>query len=77
MNDFHKIILSALLKCMYLVFLFSYLFYLHLAQISDATSKGNAQLKRNLILTLEWKLPDLALSEIFQRDDDTKIFYSR
>ena len=30
------------------------------------------QLKRNLLLTLDWNLPDLALSEIFQRDDDMK-----
>jgi hypothetical protein len=29
----------------------------------------NLQLKRNLFLTLDWNLPDLALSEIFQRDD--------
>ncbi len=32
----------------------------------------NVQLKRNLQLTLDWNLPDLALSEIFQRDDDMK-----
>ena len=32
----------------------------------------NSQLKRNLLLTLDWNLPDLALSEIFQRDDDMK-----
>ena len=32
----------------------------------------NVQLKRNLVLTLDWNLPDLALSEIFQRDDDMK-----
>lgn len=29
-------------------------------------------MKRNLLLTLDWNLPDLALSEIFQRDDDMK-----
>jgi hypothetical protein len=32
----------------------------------------NVQLRRNLELTLDWNLPDLALSEIFQRDDDMK-----
>ncbi|CAF3680256.1 unnamed protein product [Rotaria sp. Silwood1] len=31
-----------------------------------------AQLKRNLFLTLDWNTPDLALSEIFQRDDNMK-----
>ena len=29
----------------------------------------NVQLKRNLLLTIDWNLPDLARSEIFQRDD--------
>ena len=32
----------------------------------------NVQLKRNLLLTFDWNLPDLARSEIFQRDDDMK-----
>lgn len=30
---------------------------------------GKAQLERNLRLTLDWNCPELALSEIFQRDD--------
>ena len=43
-----------------------------LAQKTVTGNKVNVQLKRNLILTLDWNLPDLALSEIFQRDDDMK-----
>lgn len=43
-----------------------------LAQKNATGSKVNAQLKRNLLLTLDWNLPDLALSQIFQRDDETK-----
>jgi hypothetical protein len=35
--------------------------------------QGKAQLERNLRLTLDWNCPDLALSEIFQRDDYTQI----
>ncbi|CAF0874104.1 unnamed protein product [Adineta ricciae] len=56
LNDFHKFILSALLQ----------------SQKAVTGSKVNVQLKRNLLLTLDWNLPDLALSEIFQRDDDMK-----
>ncbi|CAF4159337.1 unnamed protein product, partial [Rotaria magnacalcarata] len=56
LNDFHKYILSALLQ----------------SQKTVTGSKVNVQLKRNLLLTLDWNLPDLALSEIFQRDDDIK-----
>ncbi|CAF2382637.1 unnamed protein product [Rotaria sp. Silwood2] len=56
LNDFHKFILSALLQ----------------SQKSVTGSKVNAQLKRNLVLTLDWNLPDLALSEIFQRNDDIR-----
>jgi hypothetical protein len=43
-----------------------------LAQKAVTGNKVNVQLKRNLLLTLDWNLPDLALSEIFQRDDDMK-----
>ncbi|CAF2034690.1 unnamed protein product [Rotaria magnacalcarata] len=56
LNDFHKFILSALLQ----------------SQKTATGNKVNVQLKRNLQLTLDWNLPDLALSEIFQRDDDMK-----
>ncbi len=35
-------------------------------------NKVNVQLKRNLLLTLDWNLPDLALSEIFQLAGDMK-----
>ncbi|CAF3812768.1 unnamed protein product [Rotaria sordida] len=56
LNDFHKFILSALLQ----------------SQKTATGNKVNVQLKRNLLLTLDWNLPDLALSEIFQRDDDMK-----
>ncbi|CAF1275673.1 unnamed protein product [Adineta ricciae] len=56
LNDFHKFILSALLQ----------------SQKTVTGNKVNVQLKRNLLLTLDWNLPDLALSEIFQRDDDMK-----
>lgn len=34
-----------------------------------ADKQGKAQLERNLRLTLDWNCPELALSEIFQRDD--------
>jgi hypothetical protein len=54
----------------YLVRSFIYLF--RLAQKTVTGNKVNVQLKRNLLLTLDWNLPDLALSEIFQRDDDMK-----
>lgn len=37
-----------------------------------AGGKAAIQTKRNLCLTMDWNLPDLALSEIFQRDDDMK-----
>ncbi len=47
-------------------------YYFILAQKAVTGSKINSQLKRNLLLTLDWNLPDLALSEIFQRDDDVK-----
>lgn len=43
-----------------------------LAQKTVTGNKVNVQLKRNLQLTLDWNLPDLALSQIFQRDDDMK-----
>ncbi|CAF0794665.1 unnamed protein product [Didymodactylos carnosus] len=56
LNDFHKFILSSLLQSQKIV----------------SGNRLTAQFKSNLELTLEWKLPDLALSEIFQRDDDTK-----
>lgn len=42
------------------------------AQKAVTGNKVNSQLKRNLQLTLDWNLPDLALSQIFQRDDDMK-----
>lgn len=75
LNDFHKFILSALLQCMnqYLFqFWFKIFFIFILAQKTVTGNKVNVQLKRNLLLTLDWNLPDLALSEIFQRDDDMK-----
>ncbi|CAF2382653.1 unnamed protein product [Rotaria sp. Silwood2] len=56
LNDFHKFILLALLQ----------------SQKPLIGSKVNFQLKRNLLLTLDWNTPDLALSEIFQRDDNMK-----
>ncbi|CAF0787906.1 unnamed protein product [Didymodactylos carnosus] len=56
LNDFHKFILSSLLQ----------------SQKNVTGTRLTAQLKRNLQLTLDWNLPDLALSEIFQREDDTK-----
>ncbi|CAF4956286.1 unnamed protein product [Rotaria sp. Silwood1] len=56
LNDFHKFILLALLQSQKMV----------------TGSKVNIQLKRNLLLTLDWNLPDLALSEIFQRDDNLR-----
>ncbi|CAF4746934.1 unnamed protein product, partial [Rotaria sp. Silwood1] len=56
LNDYHKFILLALLQ----------------SQKMITGSKINAQLKRNLTLTLDWNAPDLALSEIFQRDDNIK-----
>ncbi|CAF0774571.1 unnamed protein product [Rotaria sordida] len=56
LNEYHKFVLSALLQ----------------SQQTVASSKVNSQLKRNLLLTLDWNLPDLALSEIFQRNDDMR-----
>ncbi|CAF3687580.1 unnamed protein product [Rotaria sp. Silwood1] len=56
LNDFHKFILLALLQ----------------SQKPITGGKLLAQLKRNLFLTLDWNTPDLALSEIFQRDDNMK-----
>ncbi|CAF0976650.1 unnamed protein product [Rotaria sordida] len=53
LNYFHKYILSALLQ----------------SQKKAMEIKENFQLEENLRLTLDWNLPDLALSEIFQRDD--------
>ncbi|CAF1217287.1 unnamed protein product [Rotaria sordida] len=53
LNDFHKFILLALLQ----------------SQKPITGNKVLAQLKRNLLLTLDWNTPDLASSEIFQRDD--------
>jgi hypothetical protein len=47
-------------------------FLFNLAQQAATGAKINSQLKRNLQLTLDWNVPDLALSEIFQRDDDMK-----
>ena len=44
----------------------------NLAQKTVTGSKVNVQLERNLLLTLDSNSPDLALSEIFQRDDDMK-----
>jgi len=41
-----------------------------LAQKAVTGNKVNVQLKRNLLLTLDWNLPDLALSKIFHRDND-------
>ncbi len=74
LNDFHKFILSALLQCMKKTkkYFFIYFYYFILAQKVITGNKVNVQLKRNLLLTLDWNLPDLALSEIFQRDDDVK-----
>ncbi|CAF4396603.1 unnamed protein product, partial [Rotaria sordida] len=37
-----------------------------------AELERNAQMQQNLLLTLDWNLPDLALSEIFQRYDGVK-----
>ncbi len=72
LNDFHKFILSALLQCRNNLFLSLTCSILLLAQKAVTGNKVNVQLKRNLLLTLDWNLPDLALSEIFQRDDDMK-----
>ena len=74
LNDFHQFILSALLQCNtkdILNFFFIFFVFL-LAQKTVTGTKVNVQLKRNLLLTLDWNLPYLALSEIFQRDDDMK-----
>ena len=57
--------------CLFILFFF-YRFNFNLAQKTVTGAKINSQLKRNLLLTLDWNLPDLALSEIFQRDDDMK-----
>ena len=58
---------------MYVKEIVHFAFYsFHLAQKAVTGTKVNVQLKRNLLLTLDWNLPDLALSEIFQRDDDMK-----
>ncbi|CAF1320961.1 unnamed protein product, partial [Rotaria sordida] len=56
LNDFHKFILLALFQ----------------SQKAVSGTKLTAQLKQNLSLTLNWNLPDLALSEIFQRNDNMK-----
>ena len=75
LNDFHKFILSALLQCKRISsrrFLIVIIRLNISAQKTMTGNKVNVQLKRNLLLTLDWNLPDLALSEIFQRDDDMK-----
>ncbi|CAF4428057.1 unnamed protein product, partial [Rotaria socialis] len=56
LDDFHKFILLALFQ----------------SQKVASGGKLTVQLKQNLSLTLDWNLPDLALSEIFQRDDNMK-----
>lgn len=55
--DLDKYILTALLQ----------------SQTQLSGKQGKAQLERNLRLTLDWNCPDLALSEIFQRDDYTQL----
>ena len=73
LNDFHQFILSALLQCKTndhsLCLLIS---FFCLAQRRSTRNRVNLQIKRNLLLTLDWNLPYLAQSEIFQRDDDIK-----
>ncbi|CAF1368592.1 unnamed protein product [Rotaria sordida] len=74
LNDFHKFILSALLQGQKIVTddkvnIESKQNY-KLKRI--AKLKRNAQIKQNLLLTLDWNLPDLALSEVFQRYDGMK-----
>ncbi|CAF1266771.1 unnamed protein product [Rotaria sordida] len=74
LNDFHKFILSALLQGQKTVtddkVNVESKQNVSLKQIAEL--KRNAQIKQNLQLTLDWNLPDLALSEIFQRYDDMK-----
>jgi hypothetical protein len=43
------------------------------AQTQLSGKSGKAQLERNLSLTIDWNREDIALSEIFQRDDYTQI----
>jgi len=53
-------------------YFFNYFLFFYLAQKAVSGNRVNVKLKRNLLLTLDWNLPDLALSEIFQRDDGMK-----
>ncbi|CAF3628955.1 unnamed protein product [Rotaria sp. Silwood1] len=80
LNNFHKLILSALLQGQKPVTDDK----VNVESKQDVLLKQNdklkriinlkrsAQLKGNLLLTLDWNLPDLALSEIFQREDGMK-----
>ncbi|CAF1295616.1 unnamed protein product [Rotaria sordida] len=80
LNDFHKFILSALLQGQKTVtddkVNVESKENISLKQSDKlkriAELKRNAQIKQNLLLTLDWNLPDLALSEIFQRYDGMK-----
>ncbi|CAF4075358.1 unnamed protein product, partial [Rotaria sp. Silwood2] len=85
LNNFHKLILSALLQgtntyfyslCLLLLFFFNLGQKLVSVKKTDVTLKSDRLLKKrtdqlgaNLRLTLDWNLPDLALSDIFQLDD--------
>lgn len=71
LNNFHKYILSALLQCMKMNVYFIFI-DLILAQKTLLKNQRNAQWGRNLGLTLDWNLPDVASSEVFQRDDNIK-----
>ncbi len=51
----------------------SYTVTLFPAQTQLSGKSGKVQLERNLSLTIDWNREDIALSEIFQRDDYTQI----
>ncbi|CAF4080202.1 unnamed protein product, partial [Rotaria sordida] len=74
LNDFHKSILSALLQGQKIVT--DDKVNIESKQNDKlkriAEIKRNIQIKQNLLLTLDWNLPDLALSEIFQRYEGMK-----
>ncbi|CAF4897118.1 unnamed protein product, partial [Rotaria sp. Silwood1] len=56
LKDFHKFILSALIESQKVVI----------------KTRVYAQMRHNLTLILDWNLPDLALSKVFQHDNATK-----
>ncbi|CAF1426031.1 unnamed protein product, partial [Rotaria sordida] len=74
LNDFHKFILSAFLQGQKI--LTDDKVNVESKQTDKlkriAELKRNIQIKQNLLLTLDWNLSDLALSEIFQRYDGMK-----